>query len=187
MKTGSRMIVAVIVVVATLGVGIVARIAAPSHVTAGRIGDPNPTAVTETQGSPVARESDVIPADTYPPGITAIRPSRPGESLASGQPAVSTEDVRAFLSSTPPSYWDRTSPPPIITSIEFMSAAEASKRFADSLLRPPDTVLCVVTLTGRFIVAAPPTDKVDRFSMVGTSSVLIFDANTGNWLMESVQ
>lgn len=187
MRTGKRIAVAAFIGVATLGIGVVVRLAVPSHATAGRVGDPNPTAIIETRGSPVANENNAIPADTYPPGITAIRPSHSGTVQAPEQPAVSAEDIRAFISTTPPSYWDRTSPPPTITSIEFMSATEVSKRFADSLLRPPETILCVVTLAGRFIVPAPPTGTIDRFAMAGTSSVLIFDATTGNWLMESVQ
>ena len=187
MRTDKRIAFAAFMVVAMLGIGIVVRLTAPSYATAGHVGDPNLTAIIETRGSPVAHESNPSLADTYPPGITAIRPSHSGTGQAPGQPAVSVEDIRTFVAKTPPSYWDRTSPPPTITSVEFMSAAEVSKRFADSLLRPPETILCVVTLAGRFIVPAPPTDATDRFVMTGASSMLIFDAMTGNWLMESVQ
>jgi|GEM_PF-2526573 hypothetical protein len=124
-------------------------------------------------GTP-ATSSTRVP--TPPQGIPAIKPTLPGSI-----PAFTTADVLAFVTAYPHPDRDPSKPPPVVTSAEFLTSSEVSARLNVSTGQPPGALLCLVTSQGSFRVAGPA-----GAIRTGTVGYQVFDASTGNLLLEGV-
>jgi hypothetical protein len=108
------------------------------------------------------------------PPIPGIRAIPPRAGAIAGGPAFSSADVATYLANHPPTY---AVTPPTISSVEFVTAEQVNARLRTMTNRPPEYLLCLVTLTGDFGTIAGA--KL-------TTGYLVFDAQTGNLLLEAV-
>lgn len=163
---------------AVLFLGAIAALVAVNTVGARPIGTPVPPTTVPQPGSsmPVAVAP---PASTNQPGGTAIHPQ-----IVSSDPTLpsfTAADVRAYVSSHPHPDQAIGAVPATITGVEFLPAQAVEARLGGSTGRPATALLCLVTLRGSFAVAGPRG--------TGWSSnvaYLVFDAQTGNILVEAV-
>ena len=156
----------------------------PADPCAGQVGRPGCP-------DPRARAPGHSPTDPGqpPPGIPAITPSNPNP--APGEPAFDEADVRAQVAAAAPpgpaavGTFAHTGPL-TVTAVAFLPAGEVERRLPSSLGRPADTLVCLITIAGAFMrPAAPPGPDGARWPPVTfTSSVLVFDARTGNLLLQ---
>lgn len=99
-----------------------------------------------------------------------------------GRAAFSIADVRAYLAAHPPRLAAAT---PTIEVIEFVPAREAQDRTqCQAGGRTPDELVCLVTLHGDFVARSAPHGFARPR---GHGSHLIFDARTGNLLVETIE
>lgn len=118
-------------------------------------------------------------ATPYHEGLSAIAPN---PAVQTGQPAITPEDVIAYLEQHPSMYEDPENPAPIV-SIDFIAAKEVREKLEMSIGSPDDALICVVTLKGDFRL---PAEDGWEYVRNGTGYVL-FDATTGNSLAEGVR
>jgi hypothetical protein len=136
----------------------------------------------------VAQEATVVPTEfvdpnfhpeagedpsTNPPvpGIPAIPPRA---DAPIGGPAFTAADVNAYLATRPPAY---AVGPAVVNRVEFLPAQQVEAKLGTMSNRPPEHLLCLVTLTGDFGTIA---------GVKLTTGYLVFDARTGNLLIEGV-
>ena len=156
----------------------------PADPCAGQVGRPGCP-------DPRARAPGHSPTDPGqpPPPIPAITPSNPNP--APGEPAFDEADVRAQVAAAVPpgpataGTFAHTGPL-TLTAVAFLPADEVERRLRISLGRPADAPVCLVTVAGTFTrPETPPGPDGDRRPPVMfTSSVLVFDARTGNLLLQ---
>lgn len=115
----------------------------------------------------------------YGTGIAAIQPHGPTDPLT---PAFTEEDVREYFKTHEPLQAASDQPAPVVSKVQFVTTEEAIKIIDnDALQQPPGALLCVVTLTGHFLVDSPP----DLPRPTGSVAFDIFDAHTGNFIAEA--
>jgi hypothetical protein len=128
-------------------------------------------------------ESDQ-PAESIPiEGGSAIDVS-PG--VVTGQPAFDVADVTAFLEHHVFSFDAKLEAGKSVTeaaTVEFITAGEAAERLRSELLES-DRPIALVTLQGEFSV---PGGDDGKPLASGSTAYIVFDARTGNLLMESIQ
>jgi hypothetical protein len=108
-----------------------------------------------------------------------------------GQPAFTEQDVRAYLEAHPPSLADSSKSAPTITKIEFLTEKEAENQLQTSIDGHADgDLVCIVTLYGDFNLSISNVPNVpilpDSPTETGHVAQLVFDANTGNLLIEGI-
>jgi len=175
MRRQRTLIAAVVVVVVALGV-----VAAITVLPADASLVVKPVPPTVLPASPVAIPSSAtIPATLDQPGSPAIVPTKPNTDPLT---LTFTEaDVRAYVAMHPHPDQVPNAPAATIVSIEFLPARVVDARIGDSGMSP-DVLLCLVTLHGSFHVAGPLGSK----GVSGSTGTLLFNAHTGNHLMETV-
>lgn len=121
---------------------------------------------------------------SHPLGIPAIKP-RTALATRNG-PRFTDADVRDYLAAHPLILEAAPgTPTPIVKSIQFVTAAQASAMMQGESIGLPDTSsVCVVIVQGVFISSyGPPTFNNSGASASVTTKTLIFDAQTGNLLI----
>lgn len=121
-----------------------------------------------------------------PMGGAAIRP-RGGASVSTSGPTFTAEDVAAFVQSHGMGGGKIRNFEQIkVQQVEFLMSQDVGGRFHRDMMAstgvPDNTLLCFVTLQGSFGVAGP-SGKVVR----GNVAYLVFDAQTGNILVRSLE
>lgn len=126
--------------------------------------------------------SDSLPPASENTGGTAITPTLPHNG---NQPTFTTADAIAYAQT----HSLRIASPVEITgsSAIFLSAAAAAEQLGTALLRPADAPICVVTLQGTFSSSHGPYSGSSQRSRIAHTVTLVFDAITGNLLMESLE
>jgi hypothetical protein len=99
--------------------------------------------------------------------------------------------VRAYVKDHPPSFTDSSKPAPTIAKIEFLKTIEAENQLQTSIDGHADgDLVCVVTLHGDFNLSISDVPDVpilpDSPNETGHVAQLVFDANTGNLLIEGI-
>lgn len=117
-----------------------------------------------------------------PYGIPAIQPRA---SLATSAGAHFTAaDAEAYIKANRPPYTVPGTPDPTIVRIEFLPAKTVVAKYGGSLSGTTDnTPICVVTLSGTFIIGNVPPGVTPYTYHQGD---MIFDGYTGNLLASSV-
>jgi hypothetical protein len=115
-------------------------------------------------------------------GIPAVHPRAAVAQQAGGH--FTEADVRQYVASHRPAFAVVGTPNPAVTSVQFLTAGEASALLQGEAIGVPDaTLVCLVRLSGTFQnTYAPPGVVTKPFNQ----GVLIFDATTGNLLVSSV-
>jgi hypothetical protein len=111
-------------------------------------------------------------------GAEAIKPRL---GVAAGQPAFTTEDVIAYLADYPLQFRAQGKAEPVIESIEFMTVRDLNARYGGYWLQD-DLLICLVTLRGQFRASVDPESPAHT----GEIEYLVFDARTGNLLVEAI-
>lgn len=117
-----------------------------------------------------------------PYGIPAI-PPRPELGQSTG-PHFTEADVRQYLAThSEVAYVVPGSPAPVLTSVRFMTAGQASVVLQESLDMPSTTQVCLVRYAGNFQLTGGPVVSTNSQSKpVEHSETLVFDSHTGNLL-----
>jgi hypothetical protein len=144
-------------------------------------------------GRTIAQEATVVPEDALndeqPPIadpsdgqslVTGLDAIEPRVAAAPGAPSFTAADVAAYLAKHPHSDADLSKAPPVIASIEFLTTQNLAARLGAAPDRPPEYLVCLVTLSGDFTVSGPEGGYT---SSIGYQ---LFDAQTGNLLIEGV-
>ncbi len=139
-------------------------------------------------------------ATPVPPDAAPVESDQPAESMPieggsanevsagvkAGQPAFDAADVTAFLEHHVFSFDASFEAGKSVTeaaTVEFITAREAAERLRSELLEP-DRSIALVTLRGQFSVQGGEDGKP---LASGNTAYVVFDAQTGNLLMESIQ
>jgi len=145
-----------------------------------------PTADTSSggPGRPDARAQAPGPAGGGTPvgrpvGLPAIQPRT--TNPAPGQAAFAVQDVIDYvLARGVQGARIGSSGPITVDKVEFLSGRDANARLHQETGQAEETLLCVVTVRGAFILQAPMPGHDRTF----TAAVLVFDARTGNLLQQ---
>ena len=139
-------------------------------------------------------------ATPVPPDAAPVESDQPAESMPieggsaievsvgvePGQPAFDVADVTAFLEHHVFSFDAKLEAGKSVTeaaTVEFITAREAAERLRSELLES-DRPIALVTLQGEFSV---PGGDDGKPLASGSTAYIVFDARTGNLLMESIQ
>lgn len=170
-------------VVALIGAGALSLAAGTSSTS------PEPTAVTDGGSSEPIHSRPLLPtveaARSHARGVPAIQPR---ERATDGMtPAFGVQEVLEYVKARPIS--DRASRDAAVTveTVEFLPRRAFPQRYPQ--LRPltaDDTLLCVVKLRGTFVMSAPPSIRQNTGLRTADTAHQVFDARTGNLLLEAV-
>lgn len=131
-------------------------------------------------GVPSASGSQGSPSQSVGIGHPAITPRT---STQNGSPTYTTGDAVQYVQSHRVPHTFGSSTRPIVDSSSFMTSREASKLLNDEYIGVPDNALvCYVTFHGTFVVPAPQGQTA-----AFTKGIEVFDAQTGNLLLTSLQ
>ena len=139
---------------------------------------------------PASSEAQMPIHYDYPPGVTAIQPSR--HVTDRSQAAYGRAEVERYLESNPRLMRGVPGgPSPKLGTVEFLPASQASARVNyASIGRPDDALVCWVELIGPFdvskSVSIPPflARKSGPLSFApAPKQILVFDPQTGNLLL----
>ncbi len=110
-------------------------------------------------------------------GRRFICPSDP--AAPAGKPTFTEADVRRQYAPLPGDLGPFIAvTPPQIGTVEFLTVGEVGVRLGRGMNRPDDQLLCVITLTGDFIL--PPPDP-NSPPLAYRAVILILDARSGDW------
>lgn len=120
-------------------------------------------------------------------GVPAIKPhaviSSGGAGASDAVPTFTKADIVAWVSSTPFGAAVVGDPPPIVTSVAFLTDAQvASKLHGEDPGIPPSSLVAYVRVSGTFAQYSP----LGGSPLIYHSGYLVFDAHTGNLLMDNV-
>lgn len=120
----------------------------------------------------------------YPLGIPAITP-RANLMSASG-PRFTRDDVIQYIGTHPQILGAIPGKPaPVVTSVQFVTAAQASVLLqGESIGLPDSSPVCIVRAKGSFASSySPPPILANKAEAPATTAVLVFDAHTGNMII----
>lgn len=122
-------------------------------------------------------------ANHGPLGIPAIQPRA---NLAQGTgPHFTADDVRQYVMTHRPPFSVPGTSYPVVDSVQFLTASEASAQLQGESIGVPDsTLVCLVRLSGTFRSTYGPPGMPPTQSF--TQGVMVFDAHTGNLLTSNV-
>lgn len=115
---------------------------------------------------------------TRPTGAPAIRLNAANSSAG---PAYGAREVEDYVRARPTTLRDDPNAPVAIDRIEFLPSASVAARLRASTGRADDETLCLVTLRGAFSAGRPGLARTRS-----TTAFQVFDARTGNLLMEGL-
>ncbi|HEX8983592.1 MAG TPA: hypothetical protein VF792_12525 [Ktedonobacterales bacterium] len=115
-------------------------------------------------------------------GIPAIQPR--AAAMANGARFTSA-DVRSYIAAHPKILEGAPGKPtPTVTSVQFMSAGQASAMMQGESIGLPDaSPVCVVTVQGTFSLTWGPRSTNGATSETVSTHILVFDVQTGNLLI----
>ena len=150
----------------------------------------DPSVVPRGTGTAVPPPSPFPAPPTGPPatpnpagqplrGSPAIVPSimNAGPNVA----AITVQDASAYVLAHP--IYQAQGTPVAITKVSFMTYRDADAQIGLGIFLAPDRLLCLVQVSGTFIVDGPP-------GYVSPTHVLayeVFDAHTGNYLLLNIR
>ena len=134
-----------------------------------------------------SRMSTSAPSAAYPPGVTAILPSR---SVADQHVAAfGSAEVEQFLTDNAAFFRSTPGGSRKLATILFITAAEARVRLNNTWIgRPDDALVCLVEVTGPIDLSHESRPAYLRHSFPlplppAPKGVAVFDAQTGNLLL----
>jgi len=128
-------------------------------------------------GGSVALPSPSVPSNSsrLPTGVAAIPRTQ------TGVPAFVARGALDYVAAHPHPDRVRSQGVPAVQSVEFLTSAEVWARIGVKTELQPADMVCIVTSHGSFLVAGP-----QGMSRSGTVGYQIFDARTGNLVIEGV-
>ncbi len=119
----------------------------------------------------------------YPLGIPAITP-RASLMSASG-PRFTRDDVIQYIGTHPQILGAIPGKPaPVVTSVQFVTAAQASVLLqGESIGLPDSSPVCIVRAKGSFASSYSPPILAHTAEAPAATAVLVFDAHTGNMII----
>jgi hypothetical protein len=123
---------------------------------------------------------------THPLGIPAIQPRAAMALVDSAGPYYTEADVRQYVATNRPGFTVPGTPNPVVVSVKFMTAQQASAQLGGESMGVPDsTLLCLVWVSGTFQNTHGPVDNTTTVPTF-TQGWMVFDAHTGNLLVSAV-
>lgn len=141
---------------------------------------PTGEAASTPTASVVGDSTETPFATSRPEDIPGV-PGIPVRFTDGTVPAFTFEDVMTYLSTREAPFRDPTKPDPIIESIEFRPAVEVAELLMTHVYRYDTHLMCLVIFKGDFVKQGP-----GGLESHGTRSFFLFDAQTGNRLMQGI-
>jgi hypothetical protein len=103
-------------------------------------------------------------------------------------PAITVQDVTDYVLAHPASLGKvRVDGPYTVESVDFVSAQQVNQQLNIDIGVAPETLMCLVRAKGIFISVSPPDANNVQHEVTYHTWYLIFDAHTGNLLLQNVR
>jgi len=125
-----------------------------------------------------------LPIIQYPPGVPAIVPSRSVADQSTS--ALTPADVNQYLSASPP-FKPLSAGAGKAATIQFLPAGRVSQLLnGESIGRPDNAIVAYVVVQGPISTAGFPLPSGALMPPSSPKGTLVFDAQTGNLLVEGL-
>jgi hypothetical protein len=124
----------------------------------------------------------------HPLGVPSIQPRAALARAGGAGPYYTEADVRQYFATHRPSSTVPGTPNPVVVSVQFLTAKQASAQTGGEGMGVPDsTLVCLVFVSGTFNNASwAPTVDTPTADATFTQGWSVFDAHTGNLLVSTV-